>query len=199
MVTGVEPGPLELFKTTRTKRGKWSSKMSESIYVSSIRPQPCFNISTYLLCEHAVHLSLTFVFFHQTNTSRKLSINESNEEGTEESRHDTAKEDQVLQETYKETTGAKSSKSRGHGYMNNPNKNQLLQQRFVEQEREIVRLKEHLAQQEAQKEAEKAQLAASIRASVMQEVQAMMAQNINQGILSQVSTLRHRTIFCFVN
>lgn len=121
--------------------------------------------------------------------------NESNEEGTQESRHGIAEEDLILQETYKETTGAKSTKSRGHGYMSNPNKNQLLEEKFLEQGRELVRLKEQLAQQAAQKEAEKEQLAASIRASVMQEVQAMMAQNHNQGILSQVSILRHTTLF----
>lgn len=57
MESGVEPGPLELFKATRTKRGKWSSDMSETIYVSSIRPQPCLNISTYLVCDHALHHS----------------------------------------------------------------------------------------------------------------------------------------------
>ncbi|KAF8666437.1 hypothetical protein HU200_053547 [Digitaria exilis] len=126
-----------------------------------------------------------------TNTHRKLSMNETNEEGEQESRPDKAKEDLVLQETYKETTGAKSNKSRGHGYMCNPTKNQLLHDRFLKQERELERLKEHIAEEAAKKEAEKEELAASIRASVMKEVQAMMAQNLNQGILFQVCILRH--------
>ena len=79
MESGAERGPLELFKTTRTKGGRWSNEMSESIYVSSIVAQPCFNISTLLMCDHALHHSHTFLFFHQTSASRKLSMNDTNE------------------------------------------------------------------------------------------------------------------------
>ena len=47
-------------------------------------------------------------------------MSESNEDAQEESTSITADpiaEDQALQETYLQTTGAKSTKSRGHGYM----------------------------------------------------------------------------------
>ena len=116
-----------------------------------------------------------------------MSITETNESGQEESTHDTSKENLVFQEAYMETTGAKSTKSRGHGYMSNPNKTQMLQQRVLEQEHELLRLKEQLAKQLADKEAEKEQFISSIRESVMQEVKAMVAQNQKQDQLAPVS------------
>ncbi|RCV43355.1 hypothetical protein SETIT_9G287900v2 [Setaria italica] len=57
-----------------------------------------------------------------TSTSRKLSLAQSDEEEQVfQSSHTSgpAKEDQVLQEMYMETTGAKYSSSRGHGYLSN--------------------------------------------------------------------------------
>jgi triphosphoribosyl-dephospho-CoA synthetase len=71
--------------------------------------------------------------------------------------------------------------------MSNRNKAKFLHERFKEQEREIQRLKQQVELQALEKEEDRAQLAATIRASVMKEVQAMFAQNSNQGILSQVS------------
>jgi hypothetical protein len=114
-------------------------------------------------------------------------MNDSNEEGTDQTTHDANEENDVLQETYKEITGAKTKRSRGYGYMSNQNKAKFLHDRFKEQEREIQRLKQQVELQALEKEEDRAQLAATIRASVMKEVQAMFAQNSNQGILSQVS------------
>nr|TKW38724.1 hypothetical protein SEVIR_1G134600v2 [Setaria viridis] len=103
-----------------------------------------------------------------------------------------AKEDLVFQEMYKERTGAKSTKPRGQGYMSDPNRNQLLQERlfqerlekFKEQEREFQqKVKEQLAKQEAKNEAEKEQLKASIRQKLMQEFQIMLAQNHRKPIV----------------
>ncbi|KAL6912033.1 hypothetical protein ACP4OV_000838 [Aristida adscensionis] len=154
-ITKAEPGPLELWKTTHTKGGKWSNKMSESIY---------------------------------TNAARKLSLTETNELGEEESRSTitSTQEDLVFQATYKETTGTKSNKLRGHSYLTNANKTQLLHQRIEEQGLEVQKLKEQLAEQPANKEAEKEQLKASIRAELMQEFQAMMAQNSKQASIEDV-------------
>jgi triphosphoribosyl-dephospho-CoA synthetase len=78
--------------------------------------------------------------------------------------------------------------------MSNQNKAKFLDERFKEQEREIQRLKQQVELQALEKEEDRAQLAATIRASVMKEVQAMFAQNSNQGILSQVST----HLFCIM-
>lgn len=121
-------------------------------------------------------------------------MNDSNEEGTGQATHDADEENTVLQETYKETTGAKTKRSRGHGYMNNQNKAKFLHDRFKEQEREIQRLKQQVELQTLEKEEDRAQLAAQIRATVMKEVKAMFAQNSNQGILSQVSI----QLFCIM-
>lgn len=78
-------------------------------------------------------------------------MNESNEEGIEDPRHDTANEDLVLQETYKETIVVKSKRSRSHGYMSNHNKTQLLQESFVQQQRELQGLKEQVELQAQQR------------------------------------------------
>lgn len=98
----------------------------------------------------------------------------------------TAKEDHVFQAMYKETTGAKSSKVRGHGYLSNPNKNQLLQERFEEQEREVQRLKEQLAKEAADKQAEMEEFKATIRQELMQEFQTLIAQNQKQALVQEV-------------
>ena len=169
--------------------------MSESIYVSTILATTSlqqFNLLSML--QYALISLLQFFIFHQNIAARKLSMTESNELGQEESRHVTAKENLVFQEAYMETTGAKSTKSRGHGYRSNPNKTQMLQRRVLEQERELLRLKEQLAKQAADKEAEKEQFISSIKESLMQEVKAMVAQNQKQGQLAPVSKLRHSTI-----
>jgi phosphopantothenoylcysteine synthetase/decarboxylase len=114
---------------------------------------------------------------------------ESDEMGEHEPRSVTSangKEDHVFQETYRETIGSKSTKSRGHGYLSNPNRNQhLLQERLFQErlerleERECEfqqKVKEQLEKQEAEKEAEKEQLKASIRQELLQELQTMIAQ-----------------------
>ncbi|TVU08750.1 hypothetical protein EJB05_42162, partial [Eragrostis curvula] len=142
--TGVEPGQMELFKTTHSKQGEWSSEMSQSIYNAA---------------------------------ARKLSLEESDDSGEQESRCTsvpTAKEDLVFQDAYKETTGTKSTKSHGKGYLSNPTKNQLLKERIKEQEREVQILKEQLAKAAADKEADKA----SLKAEIMEEMKAMMTQNM---------------------
>ncbi|TVU49668.1 hypothetical protein EJB05_00994, partial [Eragrostis curvula] len=144
--TGVEPGQMELFKTTHSKQGEWSSEMSQSIYNAA---------------------------------ARKLSLEESDDSGEQESRCTsvpTAKEDLVFQDAYKETTGTKSTKSHGKGYLSNPTKNQLLKERIKEQEREVQILKEQLAKAAADKEADKA----SLKAEIMEEMKAMMTQNMRQ-------------------
>ena len=50
---------------------------------------------------------------------------------------DPFEEDQAFQETYLEATGAKSSKSRGHGYMSTHHNKQILQDRLEDQAKEI--------------------------------------------------------------
>ena len=83
------------------------------------------------------------VSFPQNTTARKLALAESDELGEEESRSATiasAKEALLFQEAYKETTGTKSTKVHGHGYLSNPSKNQLLQERIEEQAREVEKL-----------------------------------------------------------
>ncbi|KAL6899659.1 hypothetical protein ACP4OV_006317 [Aristida adscensionis] len=164
-ITKAETGPLELWKTTHTKQGKWSNEMSESIY---------------------------------TNTARKLSMTESTEFGEEESRSDTfrsaAQEDLVFQSTYRETTRIKSNKLRGHSYLTNANKTQLLQERINEQALEVQKLKEQLAKESADKEAEREQLKASLRAELMQEFQAMMAQNRKQASIEEITPETNNTV-----
>ncbi|TVU00598.1 hypothetical protein EJB05_53961, partial [Eragrostis curvula] len=148
--TGAEPGQMELFKTTHSKEGQWSSEMSHSIY----------NVA-----------------------ARKLTLEDLDESGEQESRCTsvpTAKEDLAFQEAYKETTGTKSTKSHGHGYLANPTKNQLLKERIKEQEREVQILKEQLAKAAADKEADKASLKAEMKALIMEEMKAMMTQNMRQ-------------------
>ena len=85
---------------------------------------------------------------YQTSTSRKLSLAQSDEEEQVfQSSHTSgpAKEDQVFQETYMETTGAKYSRSRGHGYLLNPKRKQAALEERIIQER-----KERLKEQERQ-------------------------------------------------
>ena len=85
---------------------------------------------------------------HQTSTSRKLSLAQSNEEEQVfQSSHTSgpAKEDQVFQETYMETTGAKYSRSCGHGYLSNTKRKQAALEGRMIQER-IGRLKEQECQ-----------------------------------------------------
>ena len=88
-------------------------------------------------------------------------------------------EDQAFQETYLETTGAKSSKSCGHGYRSTRSNKRILQDRLKDQAKEIHRLQQLMAQKDAEKEAEKQELAARLKQKVMQEVITMMAQNNN--------------------
>ncbi|TVU10983.1 hypothetical protein EJB05_44541, partial [Eragrostis curvula] len=126
---------------------------------------------------------------------RKLTLEDSDESGEQESRCTsvpTAKEDLALQEAYKETTETKSTKSHGHGYLANPTKNQLLKERIKEQEREVQILKEQLAKAAADKEADKASLKAEMKELIMEEMKAMMTQNMRQEIepTSMVTTER---------
>lgn len=85
--------------------------------------------------------------------------------------------DLVFQQTYKETTGIKSSKLCGHGYLSNPNKTKLLHDRIEEQGRMVDSLRAQIAQDAANKEAEKEQLKAALRAELMKEFATIMAQN----------------------
>ena len=87
--------------------------------------------------------------------------------------------DQAYQETYLEATGAKSSKSRVHGYMSTRSNKWIRQDRLEDQAKEIHRLQQLMAQKDAEKEAEKQELAARLKQKVMQEVITMMAQNNN--------------------
>ncbi|TVU49818.1 hypothetical protein EJB05_01156, partial [Eragrostis curvula] len=119
----------------------------------------------------------------QNAAARKLTLEVSDESGEQESRCSavpTAKEDIAFQEAYKETTGTKSTKSHGHGYLANPTKNQLLKERIKEQEREVRILKEQLAKAAADKEADKASLKTEMKALIMEEMKAMLAQNMRQ-------------------
>ena len=50
---------------------------------------------------------------------------------------DPVEEDQAFQETYLEATGAKSSKSHGHGYMSTHSNKRILQDRLEDQAKEI--------------------------------------------------------------
>ncbi|TVU06672.1 hypothetical protein EJB05_49896 [Eragrostis curvula] len=155
--TGAELGQMELFKTTHSKEGQWSSEMSHSIYNAA---------------------------------ARKLTLEDSDESGEQESRCTlvpTAKEDLAFQEAYKETTGTKSTKSHGHGYLTNPTKNQLLKERIKEQEREVQILKEQLAKAAADKEADKASLKAEMKALIMEEMKAMMTQNMRQELTHETN------------
>ena len=87
--------------------------------------------------------------------------------------------DQAYQETYLEATGAKSSKSRVHGYMSTRSNKRIRQDRLEDQAKEIHRLQQLMAQKDAEKEAEKQELAARLKQKVMQEVITMMAKNNN--------------------
>jgi predicted house-cleaning noncanonical NTP pyrophosphatase (MazG superfamily) len=110
--------------------------------------------------------------------------------GEEESGSNTAapvKIDLVFQQTYKETTGSKSSKLCGHGYLSNPNKTKLLQDKIEEQGRVVDRLRAFIADDAANKEAEKEQLKAALRAELMEEFATMMAQNnAKAAVLAEV-------------
>ncbi|KQJ81725.1 hypothetical protein BRADI_5g02560v3 [Brachypodium distachyon] len=87
-------------------------------------------------------------------------------------------EDIVLQSAYKETTGTKTTKLHGWGYLSTyPTKNQLLQERLELQAREVEILKEKLAKEAAEREAEKEDLKKSIREEMRQEVHALLAQH----------------------
>ena len=116
-------------------------------------------------------------------------MTESDEVGDDEPRSYTseaAKEDHIFQETYKETTGSKSNKTRGLGYLSRSNRSQMHQERLLqerldrleERERELQdRVTAQLVKQEAEKKAEMEQIKASIRQELMKEFQSMMAQN----------------------
>jgi len=107
-------------------------------------------------------------------------MSESNEqEESTSAAADPVEEDQAFQETYLEATGAKSSKSRGHGYMSTHSNKRILQDRLEDQAKEIHRLQQLMAQKDAEKEAEKQELVARLKQEVMQEVITMMAQNNN--------------------
>lgn len=85
-------------------------------------------------------------------------------------------ERQILRETYKETTGCKSRKGPGHGYMANyPTRSQLMNERIEQQARfaeiaaaaqkknsemqaEVEKLKEQLTVQAAERESDKEQI-----------------------------------------
>ena len=103
-------------------------------------------------------------------------MSESNEqEESTSAAADLVEEDQAFQETYLEATGAKSSKSHGHGYMSTRSNKQILQDRLEDQAKEIHRLQQLMAQKDAEKEAEKQELAAKLKQELMQEVKTMMA------------------------
>ncbi|KAL6890181.1 hypothetical protein ACP4OV_008944 [Aristida adscensionis] len=153
--TGAEPGVLELWRTTHTKQGKWTTEMAESIY---------------------------------NNTSRKLSMTQTNELGEVEPTNVTsvaAEEDHAFQETYRETIGAKSTKSRVHGYLSDQTTSKQLQERLLrerlerleQREREFEqRQKEELAKKEAEKEVDR-----ELRA----EFQIVFALNHQQPLLHE--------------
>lgn len=113
-----------------------------------------------------------------------MQIEESDEvdqEGTSNT-SSAAKEEQIFQETYKETTGAKGTKSRGVGYLANQKREKVLQERMIQNRLQILEdrereLNEKLQRHEQDKEAEKEALKASIRQELMGEFQALMAQN----------------------
>lgn len=94
--------------------------------------------------------------------------------------------DLVFQETYKETTGSKSSKLCGRGYLSNPNKRKLLEDTIEEQGRVVDRLRAHIAEAAANKEAEKEELKASLRAELRAEFATMMAQNNTKAAQPEV-------------
>ena len=79
----------------------------------------------------------------------------------------TGDEDQAFHKTYQETTGAKYTSSRGHGYVLKPRKKQILQDRLEEQEQEVQRLKEMITQKDAEEEAEKEQIVAIVKEQLM--------------------------------
>ncbi|TVU24746.1 hypothetical protein EJB05_27200 [Eragrostis curvula] len=88
----------------------------------------------------------------QNAAARKLTLEDSDESGEQESRCTSvlpAKEDLAFQEAYKETTRTKLTKSHGHGYLANPTKNQLLKERIKEQERELTHETNNETQDEA--------------------------------------------------
>ncbi|RLM75511.1 uncharacterized protein C2845_PM15G03540 [Panicum miliaceum] len=102
-----------------------------------------------------------------TSTARMLSVaSQSDEEDPTSDTCGPAKDDQVFQQTYKETTGANYTRSRGHCYLSNPKgKQQILQERMI-QER-LERLKEQ--------EPELEQLKAALRQELMGEFETVMA------------------------
>lgn len=73
-------------------------------------------------------------------------MTDSGEAGDEGSRSVTfgGQEDDVFQNTYKETTGTKSTQKRGHGYFEKQTKHQL-HEIVEEQAREVQILKDELA------------------------------------------------------
>lgn len=103
-----------------------------------------------------------------------------------------AKEDQVFQEVYRQTTGVKYSRSRGHGYMSNPKRKQKLleermfQERLERLEQQERQMQEMMRKNEAEKEAEREQLKAAIREELMGEVQTMMAP-YRQSLTTEVT------------
>ena len=84
-------------------------------------------------------------------------MSESNEDAQEESTNITADpiaEEQAFREMYLQTTGAKSTKSCGHGCMWTHSNKRILQDKLEDQAKEIHRLKEMMVQKDAENEAE---------------------------------------------
>ena len=127
-------------------------------------------------------------------------MSESNEDTEEESASITADpvaQDQAFQETYLETTGVKSNKSRGHGCMSTKSNKRVLQDRLEDQEHEIHRLKDMVVQKEFDKEAEKKQLVPKVKQELMQEWKTMMAENNN--LLSTQEVMHENSFYNFIS
>ncbi len=110
-------------------------------------------------------------------------MKDSDESGDEGSRSVTfgGQEDDVFQNTYKETTRTKSTQKRGHGYFGKPTKHQL-HEIVEEQAREVQRLKDELARNTKNQE----ELKASLKDELMKEIQTMMSEQSKQPLTQEV-------------
>ena len=137
--------------------------------------------------------------YAQNHTARRLQVeindDEDHVEGTTSDTSAAAKEEAIFQETYKETTGAKATKSRGVGYLANQKRQKVLQEQMIQQRLQMLEQKERdlnekLARHDKEKEAEREALKASLRQELMGEFQLLIAQN-RQALPNEVTLLKY--------
>ena len=171
--------------------------MAESIYVSNLFDHNFISaLQVFYEIMTKIRLTHWFISCHQTSTVRILSQSHSDEgdeeeEPTSHTSH-ALKEDQVFQQTYKDTTGAKYTRPRGHGYMSNPKgKQKLLEDRMFQErlnrlEEQERQMQEKMQKHEAEKAAEREQLKAALRQELMGEFQSMLAPYRQSMMTEQV-------------